>query len=195
MHAVEFPVTIRIKLGLYPQVVPNPQIGIVQGFNDLRFTVLDLGDLQLFIVGACVADKGEHNDGGCQCTLSAQTAVEDTPLHSHDVNPQSGCGQDPVYLLGLPQLVEARPPHFLQFVILTVIAEIRKRSAKRPTSTVAIACGRIGVDAVAYHFASSSSSSASSGSSSPPTGQIRRMSQHSIQINAAMATQKKKNCQ
>ena len=41
MHPVHFSIAIGIELRLYPQVMTNPTIGILECVYDLRFTVLD----------------------------------------------------------------------------------------------------------------------------------------------------------
>jgi hypothetical protein len=54
VHAVRFAVIIGIELGFDPEIVADPQIGVFEFGNDLRFTVLDYGNCSIlaFCTGA-----------------------------------------------------------------------------------------------------------------------------------------------
>ena len=39
MHAIQFSVTVRIKLGLDPKIVPDPILGLLEAWHNLGFTL------------------------------------------------------------------------------------------------------------------------------------------------------------
>ena len=57
MHAIQLPVSIRVEFSFDPQVVSDPEVGILETFNNLSLTVFENGNNRI-----CGLQSGEAEE-------------------------------------------------------------------------------------------------------------------------------------